>query len=132
MKVELKHLAPYLPYNIDIACPEGVGKMLSLNKEIGDLTIKNDNGIDVSADFGENFEWSFGSVRPILRPLTDIYNEEYKKLLISCETEHDVFNFIHQPLKQSYEDVQVLLQNHFDVFGLIEKGLAIDINTTNH
>ena len=28
-----------------------------------------------------------------------------------------------------YSIFEILLKNHFDVFGLIEKGLAIDINT---
>ena len=26
-------------------------------------------------------------------------------------------------------DYNILLENHFDIFGLIEKGLAIDMNT---
>ncbi|MFT6443497.1 MAG: hypothetical protein ACJASM_003058, partial [Salibacteraceae bacterium] len=30
-----------------------------------------------------------------------------------------------------YNEVQFLLENHFDVFGLIDQGLAIDKNTLN-
>ena len=33
------------------------------------------------------------------------------------------------PLQYSYRVVELLFRHHFDVFGLIEKGLAIDINT---
>lgn len=29
----------------------------------------------------------------------------------------------------TYSDMEKLFENHFDVFGLIEKGLAIDLNT---
>ena len=28
-----------------------------------------------------------------------------------------------------YDIIQELIERHFDIFGLIEKGLAIDINT---
>ena len=31
--------------------------------------------------------------------------------------------------KLGYESIQELLEEHYDIFNLIEKGLAIDINT---
>lgn len=33
------------------------------------------------------------------------------------------------PLQWDYQTVQWLISMHFDVFGLIEKGLAVDINS---
>ena len=33
--------------------------------------------------------------------------------------------------KTDFGHVQYLISKHYDVFGLIEKGLAIDINTLN-
>ena len=38
-------------------------------------------------------------------------------------------DIIDEIIHESYELVQKLLEWHFDVFGLIEKGLAVDINT---
>ena len=82
---------------------------------------------------------------PILRPLSDLT----KKIEIDGETfrpfhklDHDfelqnntylclilhgarIINLFDHP----YEIMQKLFEWHFDVFGLIDKGLAIDINT---
>ena len=35
----------------------------------------------------------------------------------------------HNAYGLSYRTFELLLENHYDVFGLIEKGLAVDINT---
>ena len=36
-----------------------------------------------------------------------------------------------QSIPFDYQEMCKLLEWHFDIFGLIEKGLAIDINTLN-
>lgn len=42
------------------------------------------------------------------------------------------YNFdVNGQLLMPYDIVRLFYMNHFDVFGLIEKGLAIDINTLN-
>lgn len=123
MKLELKHLAPYLPYGL---------KSWSGEKEIlitGSTLYRMETIV----------------IKPILRPLSDLTEKECKKLL---NNDH-IFNFwygkdkdgdyiykegytssIYRSYKgMPYSMVQHLFQWHFDVFGLIDEGLAIDINT---
>lgn len=97
-------------------------------------------------------------VKPILRPLSDLLNEievDGEKIIpiewfeIGDEdnnsNEYDFGNIrIIRSLKSlakngslndiiflPYGLIQKLIEWHFDIFGLIEKGLAIDINTLN-
>ena len=110
MKLELKHLAPYLPYRLkiqykfdgfEICISPMVASMTSNSfaKEIPINTVLSDNK----------------SFKPILRPLSDLNDEENNtpEYLQGC----------------CYSYVTYLISQHYDVFGLIEKGLAIDINT---
>ena len=57
--------------------------------------------------------------------LEDLENDEYKNKIFNRE--YIVDNGIYSALE--YPEYCWLFENHFDVFGLIEKGLAIDINT---
>lgn len=117
MKLELKHLAGYLPYEVKIyACHNEY--VLELEEDC------NSEGISVRETI-ENYH------KPILRPLSDLTKE------IEVNGEKFVPNnwFGRKGLKlESIQDekfhiVQKLLQWHFDIYGLIENGLAIDINT---
>ena len=120
MKLELKHLAPYPPTLKliwqDVQCSfEGVdytsGKVIL---ERVDVSLKN--------------------VKPILRPLSDLTEDNADFLssdtyLNLCEEgSGDGLNYFY--LK--YNETTELFKRHYDVFGLIEKGLAIDINTLNN
>jgi hypothetical protein len=82
---------------------------------------------------------SLEDFRLILRPLSDLNKEiEFNENLF-IPNHHPLFKiFINAdmdwfidncPFFVDYGQVQKLLEWHFDVFGLIEKGLAIDINT---
>lgn len=121
--LELKHLAPYLPYDLECKSDNGnVGKLDSLNTEVDDFT----------------------GMKPILHPLSDLtkemeYNGEkfvpFKKILFSINNEDEnrpdlrVRIWIKEPQNMPFFVIQKLFEWHFDVFGLIDKGLAIDINT---
>lgn len=134
MKLELKHLSPYLPYGL---------KMICLNYWEGDDSPEAEWLLDsLSAD--DNYWWNedgdnftIGSdFKPILRPLSDLYNEiatdnvihyPYATLKIPLDLAmnmdyENINNFPHRVITQ-------MIKWHFDVFGLIPKGLAIDINT---
>lgn len=123
MKLELKHLAPYLPYGLNIASK-------SIDKSEGILSIykieineNNDRGIE-NVLFGAN-------QIPILRPLSGLKQHEcYTSLSNNLRFNVDILGFPNY-LDLKVNDYNVLLENHFDVFGLIEQGLAIDINTLN-
>ena len=141
MKLELKHLAPYLPYNLKLLGPNSYDAY----NDIRDLKPTN---INVVLDdlFGPQ-------LKPILRPLSDLvkvinYNgKEFKTLDFikdQCEDEyftdtdfeeyienrkHNTTYLTHAMDYLPYGLINRFIEWHFDVFGLIEKGLAIDINT---
>lgn len=136
-RLELKYLATYLPYQLKFSCPFGGlnDEMIGLSESLV-ITDLNNGSIDCSVDL--NYVGENGS-KPILRPLSDLTFEDLDKLgkrygiQVNDEEVH-VFRDLDEnrnPLEWRYEDIQYLLSRHFDVFGLIEKGLAIDINTLN-
>jgi len=134
-KLELKHSASYLPYNV----------MVTNGNEFVEITTRNIQDLKFSKEF-----------KLILKPLSDLTKNENKLKVISWFkyddvqiTEYiggkeltltatykilgDVFtDFIISRNKidnTNYWIVQELLKNHYDVFGLIKLGLAVDINT---
>ena len=112
MKLELKHLAPYLPYNLYMKHNSNEEPLIaSIN-----LT---DRFYSMPTAILENF-------KPILRPLSDLNNPEFyglgenkKEYIIGKGYSADLI----------WDIWEYLFENHFDVFGLIENNLAIDINT---
>ncbi|MGV7234635.1 MAG: hypothetical protein ACQ9ET_00110 [Nitrosomonadaceae bacterium] len=124
-KLELKHLAPYLPYGLKIKTKHGIDTMETLNE------------FCVNGDCEEWYSYEDHpeevlQFKPILRPLSDLTKE------IECNVDfyfpndgyleliaRGIQHINHCP----YPIFIKLLERHFDVFELIEKGLAIDINT---
>jgi hypothetical protein len=180
MKLELKHLVPYLPYGLEIRSSEGSTKIMGYNVVNGEIIYQLDTNDD-SGDFAFD-----DPIKPIFRPLSDLIKEielgdkkikpihELAKIAdvdtsdanyISInyndvygvryniendddEYTHQVFAFdnyltfgIHKRrggndyngdichCPNQLELWHKLFEWHFDVWGLIEKGLAIDINT---
>jgi len=139
MKLELKHLAPYLPYGLkyqlkgNFPIKEGVENIIEDIREVSpfDFTIK------------KVLEWE--TCKPILRPLSDLTKEieVNGKHFTPCyhwdhsNTEQDTYcdrivNVASDPSSVEYLDyfiVEKLVEWHFDIFGLIDAGLAVDINT---
>lgn len=159
MKLELKHIAPYLPYNLmlyDERQENKIDKMIGLFQDTIDFEYWS------PIDFGriENY-------KPILRPLSDLYKEidgvvhivELAKIADpnvnwtfkdSCyfpvDSNRRLFVFgkqncfaieYNKEIGRGYVFVDqfalfnYLFEHHFDVYGLIKAGLAIDVNTTN-
>lgn len=138
MKLELKHLAAYLPYGI----------RMYMNKADNTYTLhglKKNNGIMKLISYTNSDVFS-DECKPILRPLSDmtkeieingekfVPNELISKAMFTKSQNTDFVrlknqianNKIHQ---LPYDVSQILLSWHFDIFGLIDAGLAIDINT---
>jgi hypothetical protein len=136
MKLELKHLAPYLPYTLKVW-----DSYSDEPKELYGLC--NDGADEVAVQTKPSYPVSgrqIFEIKPILRPLSDLVKE--------CELEYNpeengtswveqllgknlrYFNYLtYKPMFNNYWEFERLVKNHFDVFGLIEKGLAININT---
>lgn len=113
--MKLEYLAPYL----------GCGLKLNIGQKLnglwyGDGVLKI-NGIKYH-----------DSIKPLLRPLSDLTKEieklindrdkDFLKVFFNTE-KYELLNYL------SYATIQFLLYKHADIFGLIPKGLAIDINT---
>jgi hypothetical protein len=114
MKLELKHLAPYLPYGLKVR--------LKTRGTVYELIGVTPKGIILKGV--DEVIW-FKNIELILRSLSDLEDDEYKNKIFNRE-------YIIDKQTDSYLDHYewcFLFENHFDVFGLIDAGLAIDINT---
>lgn len=121
--LELKDLAPYLPYKLKIKTRSEIRTMVYTNEYYGNLKDENPNPIALSVVLENNCQL-------ILRPLSDLVSKEFLDYfnfgsdMEEAIIERGFFNFNYL----SVCDYIKLLENHFDVFGLIEKGLAISIH----
>lgn len=120
-------VAPYLPYGVKI-----------INEKWQHVILEVEH-LETSKD--GNFRYWF---RPYLRPLSELVKDEpdgeslldelrFSSELNWCDAYDEFLNCfdIDNPEYMStapYEIVIWLLKNHFDIFDLIDKGLAIDIN----
>ena len=128
--LELKHLAAYLPYE------------LKLRNKWGDILTMTCSGVYGIGTLKQNTL----KLKPILRPLSDLFDAaeeasglEYIDLLMhfaECDVEIEFVDALKYEgrfkamIKYApYTLMQKLFEFHFDVFGLIDAGLAIDKNT---
>ncbi len=158
-KLELKYLAPYLPYGL---------KIFDANRE----SFKMDF-CEMNSHGGTGFEAIYNVIKyemkPILRPMSDFHSlmvdflkeislidlseckleigeepDYYVNAIdkrgicidwIDCDKESWVSSNYEndgQKIVNPIEQVTAMLKYHLDIFGLIDVGLAIDINTLNH
>lgn len=117
-QLTIKELAPYLPYGLKGYAPD-----INL---IDDITLQN---VEFVMSEPHN-------CKPLLRNLSDLTKEievngeiidviDYLKIPFGLATMLCLENIQNMP----YRTFEKLLELHFDVFGLIDKGLAIDLNT---
>lgn len=122
MKLELKHLAPYLPYGLRA---EYKGKIIIIQglKDSTPWSIQDCAQIDKDT-------WTYlYDIQPILRRMSDLTPEEKDLFLIENESNH-TSNAEEQALREARRTLW-FLKKHFDIFNLIPQGLAIDINFLN-
>jgi len=144
MKLTLKELAPYTPYGLKMKKWFHTHRNEELKFEIVKVkgVVIGKYGLEVHSSCS-GFSNSIDKHQPILRPLSYLtkyieYNGErfipFDELMKYSDYE-DYLDMVIQdkyelntPVRWPYELVQKLFEWHFDLFGLIEKGLAIDIN----
>jgi hypothetical protein len=136
MKLELKNLLPYLPYELKFLYNGNIYKMRWINST-GD--IEYDSQKDFIDPFPPNvFNKELDLVKLMLRPLSDLTKEieingerfvPYEKLKKMYPI--DTFSNTSNTAQWSYRIIQKLAEWHFDFQGLIPAGLAIDINNLN-
>lgn len=105
--------------------PYGVKATTTSNGWNGIYTITgyNDDRIYLDCpmyDEGDN-EWLVESVKPYLRPMSSMTDEEIKEFSVFGVGIH----LFKGPLIPSYDTLDWLNSHHFDYRGLIEKGLAL-------
>lgn len=190
-KLQLKHIAPYLPYGLKCQCRDlGILELTSVSTINKDYQCWFESALDYNnRDFNygilsRNSECGIGfnldKIKPLLHPMSDLYKEIDGKVGIvelakiadgdDCWTlgdkpffeinsdsvsvgyarrnagsygflEFSMFNgefiihrngynklFINNPIRL----FTYLFQHHYDIYGLIDKGLAIDLNSISH
>jgi hypothetical protein len=120
MKLELNHLSEYLPYSLQIQ-----------SEDKSDTTILNGKMLT------DKYWYRYFEVlkyRPILKPISDLLKDKIANYDLLGG--HRNWTFYGEDWVQfkgcqlwSYMDVKTLIEHKFDVFNLIENGLAIDVNT---
>jgi hypothetical protein len=121
----MKDIKDYLPFytGCDILVPYGEAKFCYIQ------TYLHRNDINVVVDIGDNYvAFDFHEVKPILRPLSDITEEECNLLSWSYTNAYGR-KLLYSPEMLNPEEFKQLLVWGFDLFGLIEAGLAIDKTT---
>jgi hypothetical protein len=142
MKLELKHLAPYLPYGFLYGIYDNEKVIIrGLNY--------NSDYLNIDYDINEHNKVStncfYNEIKPILRKISDltkeieVNGERFVPIEKLFEFESSIdrhLNYL-EIEQQSvigmkyipFGIVNKLFEWHFDVFGLIEDDLAIDFNT---
>jgi hypothetical protein len=118
MELELKHLAGYLPY-----------ELRAFNKFIGIELYRTIEASNIMSFLDKSI-----LAKPILRPLLDLEKEKQIAEYYMTYKNHLKRIFPSETIglniaTWSSRSVEWLLENHFDIHGLIDAGLAIDINT---
>lgn len=156
-KLELKHLAPYLPYKLKVN-EISKGHFTCDGDLVGELEL---TPLNIQRFIGKK-PYRVISQKPILRPLSELTEENWKNEVLGYYADLDIdisiynsgndnkndfgLSITYKLMGEVFTDLLInrgrtketpyhffnwLIENHFDVFGLIEKGLAIDINTLN-
>ena len=143
MKIELKHIAAYLPYDFQVYVDRLQKSLtiITLNKSKNLVQVIYDDRSEGQTVLGLKLE----HVKPILRPLSDLL-EKLDFFEIGDDSNYSI-EFDHGNIKlienlesiadnKSYFDIQFLpyavvqqlIEWHLDIFGLIPAGLAISIH----
>ena len=140
--LKINHLAPYFPY--------GLKALVSDSRfGIGDPFLDKITGIyEDLVTFNDSPDWYFDSdendteIKLALRPISDLTkgdldyllkhhstdwfaDTDFENMITECLEHKNLHNFIEL---LPFGLVRWFIENHYDVFGLIEKKSAIDIN----
>lgn len=158
MKLELKCIIPYLPYKLKVQY-KGIlnGKELGeWDKKHKDLDLFEDPEYPIPKEIiglktgyikevgiylnhtkyrigtkGLQTHYNTEKFKLILIPLSELNKPQWLDVFVSNDIDNILEAYrIDKSLDViEYYLVEMLIKNHFDVFGLIEKGLAINKNT---
>lgn len=107
MNLEIKHLCGYLPYGLGI-----IG--------LSEYDSPDPNIITMNADTIQQVV--NGYFKPLLRPLSSMTDDEKADVNM-------IYHLMTDNLDYAIKLLDYYYQKHFDIHGLIENGLAIDLTT---
>lgn len=104
----------------------GIGKLYNIGTFAGFIT-----QVFTDCSSNEAYWTNINNVKPILRPLSDMTDhEKYEySAMVEWIEQDDIKTWNNSFMRYSAELTKWLLSKHFDLFGLIEAGLAIDKTT---
>lgn len=119
-QLTIEHLSAYLPYNVKCYANAKHFGVNVLVKELDVYMMMNILNNDTSYKIA-------------LRPLSDLTKKDLKEKLkaINYRTDANGIEAIISDIKNNMAEYELMLlcfENHIDCFGLIEQGLAIDLN----
>ena len=133
----LKDLCARLPYGIIVETPKGKGHVCDTNITIFGTEV----GVNIKATSRDKFY--IEDIQPYLFPLSsmtdELWDKEFRGYDIT-EYTRDSFKYgcetlefyDHNPdLSDMVGFINQLIKNHFDIYGLISKGLASDATGLN-
>jgi len=147
--LQLSELAAYLPYQMHILRDGKIVELCGIEKPYKtneDYYLRGEtkqiNGTYRQTLSFRVYEKDLPNFKPILRPMSD-FDKLGNDFDLSTDFEGAYYTgnsnevaFINTSDKTYLSDIltvnEYLFSNHFDVFGLIEAGLAIDINSLNN
>lgn len=128
-KIKVSEIAPYLPYKVKARFKETNKKGCRSYVNGTVACVYNDGSIVC----GDTVNASPEKFKLILRPLSDLTSEFFSEVLnIDISDEITIKEFRDQQISifnLPFGCAKILFENHFDLLGLIERNLAIDINT---
>lgn len=122
--LELKHIAPYLPYGLKFATHSG--KLTTMTYSFNGMHITKKSGHPMHADhvFTVSQNCFLRNYKPLLIPLSE-FNESKADEEIFETRKYYTSVMLNEPCDFPYWQFEILLKHHFDVFGLIDKCLAL-------
>lgn len=139
MKLELKHIVPYLPYGLKVKTTNEVSKDKIHTPKFIDTELELIYLKEIPFKINQSLkECHLPYIKPILRPLSSMTKEEFAELrsklddgvLLKLTPNGDIYIKCNDEIYLYEVNIlnDFLFSNHFDVFGLIDSGLAINRN----
>ena len=118
MKLELKHLASYLPYGLNIKDV----KHGSVFEALHFITTPHQDFSLFKGNLDQLINDKY--LKPILFPLSQFVKFTFSEEVEECLLNYSADFILNQTNRLPYFIIQEFLSNKIDVFGLIEAGLA--------
>lgn len=132
-KLLLQDLCARLPYGVICNTSKGNGHLCSINQTIFGIVY----GINIKATERDYFNDREEIIKPYFFPLSSMTEEqkrEYNRWKHEVPVCHYAYGDVVEEVEllDSPESFEYLIENHFDYYGLIEKGLAIEVTKENN